>query len=120
MPAVVADAQLLPGQVTVAVIWAATVVSAVRDVARVPLPVLLALAVHTSCDRVRSAASAVARTVVGTRVYPAGDTISQKVKKTSSRLWRAMSKREYLTVTGQILFLDEYVALRSCACLVKY
>lgn len=70
MPAVVADAELLSGQVAVAVVRAATVIPAVRDVAGVSFPVLLALTVHTARDGVRRAASAVARTVVGTRVYP--------------------------------------------------
>jgi len=60
LPAVVADAQLFSGQVTVAVIRAATVVPAVRNVAGLSFPVLLALAVHATCDRVCGAASAVA------------------------------------------------------------
>lgn len=73
MPAVVADAELLSGQVAVAVIRAATVASAVRDVAGVSLPVVLALAVRRAGGRARGrAASAVARTVVGTRVDPEG------------------------------------------------
>lgn len=85
LPAVVADAELFPGQVAVAVIRAAAVVSAVRDVAGLPFPVLLALAVHTTRGRVRRAASAVARTVVGTGVYPEEDTVGQKVRESSSR-----------------------------------
>lgn len=79
MPAVVADAELLSGQVTVTVIRAATVVSAVRDVAGVSFPVLITLTVHTAQHSIRCAASAVARTVVGTRVYPGGDTIREEV-----------------------------------------
>lgn len=75
MPAVVADAELLAGQVAVAVVGAATVASAVRDVAGFALPVLVALAEHAANRRrVGRAAPAVARTVVGTRVYPAGRT----------------------------------------------
>lgn len=60
LPAVVADAEFFPGQVTVSVIGAATVVSAVRDVAGLSFPVLVALAVDSTCDGVRRAASAVA------------------------------------------------------------
>ncbi len=79
LPAVVADTELLSGQVAVAVIRAATVVPAVWDVAGVSLPVLVTLTIHTTRDRVRCAASAVARTVVGTRVYPKGDTVMEGV-----------------------------------------
>lgn len=81
LPAVVADAELLPGQVAVSAARAATVVPAVRDVAGLSLPVLLALTVHTTRDRVRRAAPAVARTVVGTGVYPEGGTVRQDVKE---------------------------------------
>lgn len=81
LPAVVADAEFLSGQVTVAVIRAATVVSAVRDVAGLSFPVLLTLTVNATGDRVRRAASAVARAVVGTRVYPEGDAIRQRVQE---------------------------------------
>lgn len=79
LPAVVADAELLSGQVAVPVIRAATVVPAVRDVAGFSFPVLVTLTVHTARRRIRCAASAVARTVVGTRVYPGGDTIREEV-----------------------------------------
>lgn len=72
MPAVVADAQLLPRQVAVAVVGAAAVVPAVRDVAGLALPVVLALAVHPARDRVGRAAPPVARAVVGTGVDAAG------------------------------------------------
>ena len=81
MPAVVADAELLSGQVAVAVIRAATVIPAVRDAAGVSFPVVLTLAVHSTRDGVGRAASAVAGTVVGTRVYPEGDTVGEKVKE---------------------------------------
>lgn len=72
MPAVVADAQLLPRQVAVAATRAATVVAAVRDVAGLSLPVLLALAVDAARRRVGRAAPAVARAVVGAGVHPGG------------------------------------------------
>lgn len=83
MPAVVADAELLSSQVTVAVIRAATVIPAVRDVAGFSFPVLLTFTVHATRDGVRCAASAAARAVVGTRVYPAGgrDTVWEDVKE---------------------------------------
>ena len=68
LPAVVADAQLLPGEVAVAAVGAAAVVAAVRDVAGLALPVLVALAVHTAGDGVPRGALAVARAVVGARV----------------------------------------------------
>lgn len=74
MPAVVADAKLLSGQVAVAVIRAAAVVFAVRNVTGLSFPVLLTLAVHPARHRVRRAAPAVARAVVRTRVYPGGET----------------------------------------------
>ena len=68
LPAVVADAQLLPGEVAVAAVGAAAVVAAVRDVAGLALPVLVALAVHMAGDGVPRGALAVARAVVGARV----------------------------------------------------
>ena len=68
MPAVVAHAQLLAGQVAVAAVGAAAVVAAVRDVARLALPVLVALAVHAAGNGVPCGALAVARAVVGARV----------------------------------------------------
>lgn len=79
LPAVVADAELLSGQVTVTVIWAATVVSAVRDVTGFSFPVLITLTVHAAQHRICCDASAMARAVVGTRVYPGGDTIREEV-----------------------------------------
>lgn len=82
LPAVVADAELFPGQVTVAVIRAATVIPAVRDVAGFSFPVLLALTVHATRHRVRCAASSVARTVVGTGVYSEGDTVGTDTENT--------------------------------------
>lgn len=63
MPAVVADAQLLAGEVTVAAVRAATVVAAVRDVAGLALPVLVTLAVHVAGDGVAGCALAVAGAV---------------------------------------------------------
>lgn len=80
LPAVVADTKLFSGQVTVAVIGAATVIPAVRDVAGFAFPVIVALTVHTAQDWVRRAASSVARAVVGTRVYAEGDTVRKTGK----------------------------------------
>lgn len=101
LPAVVADAELFSGQVTVAVIRAATVIPAVWDVAGFSFPVLLALTVHTTRDRVRCAASAVARTVIGTRIYPEGDTVRQEVKNVLQGYTETQAQR--IVVTGQIL-----------------
>lgn len=81
MPAVVADAELFSGQVTVSVIRAATVIPAVRDVAGFSFPVLLTLTVHATRDRVGCAASSVARTVVGTRVYSEGDRVRKDIRE---------------------------------------
>lgn len=69
LPAVVADAQFFASQVAVAAVGAAAVVPAVGDVAGLAFPVVLAFAVHPSRHRVGSTAPAVARAVVGTRVY---------------------------------------------------
>lgn len=76
-------------------IRAATVVSAVRDVAGLSFPVLLALAVHTARHRVRCAASAVARTVVRARVYPGGQRIRKawKFLKVISALLESIRSR---------------------------
>lgn len=70
MPAVVADAELLPGEVAVAVVGAAAVVAAVRDVAGLALPVLVALAVHPAGGRVARRALSVPGAVVRTGVDP--------------------------------------------------
>lgn len=70
MPALVADTQLLPGEVAVAVVWAATVVPAVRDVAGLAFPILVTFTVHSAGGRVARRALPVARAVIGTRVDP--------------------------------------------------
>lgn len=70
LPAVVADAELLPGEVAVAVVGAATVVPAVRDVAGLALPVLVTLAVHPAGGRVARRALSVSGAVVRTGVDP--------------------------------------------------
>lgn len=49
MPAVIAHTQLFPSEIAVAVIRAATVVSAVRDVAGFTFPIFITLAVHAAC-----------------------------------------------------------------------
>lgn len=66
LPAVIAHAQLFPGEVTVAVIRAATVVPAVRDVTGLTLPVLIAFTIHTARYRVPRGALPVARAVIWT------------------------------------------------------
>lgn len=66
MPAVVAHAQLFPGKVAVAVVWAATVVPAVGDVAGLALPVLIAFAIYAARYRVPRGALPVARAVIWT------------------------------------------------------
>ncbi len=70
LPAVIADAQLLPGEVAVAVVGAAAVVPAVRDVAGLAFPVLVTFTVHSAGDGVTRGALPVAGAVIGTRVYP--------------------------------------------------
>lgn len=66
LPAVIAHAQFFPGEVTVAVIGAATVVPAVRDVTGLTLPVLIAFAIHTARYRVPRGALPMARAVIWT------------------------------------------------------
>ncbi len=70
MPAVVAHAQLLPREVAVAVVGAAAVVPAVRDVARLAFPVLVTLTVNSAGGRVTRRALPMARAVIGTGVDP--------------------------------------------------
>lgn len=70
MPAVVADTQLLPREVAVAVVGAAAVVPAVGDVAGLAFPVLVTFTVHSAGDRVPGSALPMARAVIGTRVDP--------------------------------------------------
>lgn len=70
LPTVVADAQLLPGQVAVAVVGAPAVVSAVRDVARLAFPVLVTFTVHSTGGRVTRRALSMSRAVIGTGVDP--------------------------------------------------
>lgn len=70
LPAFIADTQLLPGEVAVAVVGAAAVVPAVRDVTGLAFPVLVALAVHSAGGRVTGGALPVARAVIGARVDP--------------------------------------------------
>lgn len=48
MPAVIAYTELFPSEVAVAMVWAATVVPAVRDVAGLALPVFVTLTVHSA------------------------------------------------------------------------
>lgn len=48
LPTVVADAQLLPSEVAVAVVGASAVVPTVRDVASFPLPIFVTFAVHSA------------------------------------------------------------------------
>lgn len=48
LPTVIADTQLLPGEVAVAVVGASAVVPAVRDVTGLAFPVLVAFTVHSA------------------------------------------------------------------------
>lgn len=52
LPTVIADTQLLPGEVAVAMVRAATVVPAVRDVTSLAFPVLVTFTVHSAGGRV--------------------------------------------------------------------
>ena len=70
MPAVVTDAQLLPGEVAVAVVGAAAVVPTVWDVTGLSFPVLVTLTVHSAGGRVTGRALPVTGAVIGTRVDP--------------------------------------------------
>lgn len=70
MPAFVADAQLLTGEVAVAVVGATAVVPAVGDVTGLALPVLVTFTVHSAGDRVPRGALPMARAVIGTRIDP--------------------------------------------------
>lgn len=70
LPTVIANTQLLPSEVAVAVIRAAAVVPAVGDVAGLALPVLVTFTVHSASGRVPGGALPMARAVIGTRVDP--------------------------------------------------
>lgn len=64
LPAVIAHTELFPGEVAVAMIGAATVVPAVRDVTGLTLPVLIAFTIYTARYRVPRGALPVARAVI--------------------------------------------------------
>lgn len=81
LPAVIAHAQLFPSEVTVAVIGAATVVPAVRDVTGRTLPVLIAFTIHTARYRVPRGALPVARAVIWTWVDSVEGEMKKKVAK---------------------------------------
>lgn len=66
MPAVIADTQLLPSEVAVAVVGAAAVVPAVRDVTSLAFPVLVTFTVHSAGSRVTRGALPMAGAVIGT------------------------------------------------------
>lgn len=68
LPAIVAHAEFLSGEVAVAMIGAATVVPAVRDVTGLALPEVLAVTIYTTCYRVPRGTLPVARAVIWTRV----------------------------------------------------
>lgn len=76
MPTVIADTQLLPGEVAVAVVRAAAVVPAVRHVTSLTFPVLVTFTVHSAGGRVTRSTLPMSRAVVGTRIDP-----GQKKKK---------------------------------------
>lgn len=68
LPAVIADTQLFPCEVTVPVVGAAAVGLTVGDVAGLALPVLIALTVHLAGSGGARCTLPVARAIVGTRV----------------------------------------------------
>lgn len=70
MPAVIADTQLFPSEVAVAVVGAATVVPTVRDVTGLAFPILVTFTVHSAGGRVTRGALPVAGAVIGTGVDP--------------------------------------------------
>lgn len=70
LPAVVADAQLLPCEVAVAMVGASAVVPAVGDVTGLTFPVLVTFTVHSASSRVPWSALPMARAVIRTRVDP--------------------------------------------------
>lgn len=84
LPTLITDAELLPSEVAVAVVGAATVVPAVRDVAGLALPVLVALAVHPAGSRVARRALSVSGAVVRTRVDAGQRKKKQKKNKAMS------------------------------------
>lgn len=68
LPAVIADTELFSRQVAVAMVWAATVGFAVRDITRFPFPVLITLTVHLTRNRDTGCTLSMARAIVGTRI----------------------------------------------------
>lgn len=70
LPTVIADTQLLPGEVAVAVVRASAVVPAVRDVTSLAFPVLVTFTVYSTGGRVTGRALPMSRAVIGTRVDP--------------------------------------------------
>lgn len=89
LPTVIADTQLLPGEVAVAVVRASTVVPAVRDVTGFTFPVLVAFTVDSTGCRVTGSALPVSRAVIGTRIDPGQKSIF--VQTTASVLFRTFS-----------------------------
>ena len=69
LPAGVAGAGLVAG-LAVAPLWVATVGLAVGHLARLPLPLVLALALHRQARPVTGATLATPRTVIRARVHP--------------------------------------------------
>lgn len=84
LPAVIADTQLLPSEIAVAVVGAAAVVPAVGDVTGLTFPVLVTFTVHSAGSRVPRCTFPMARAVIRTRVHPGqkGTFIQPTVKKT--------------------------------------
>lgn len=108
LPAVVADTQLLPGEVAVAVVGAAAVVPAVGDVTGLAFPVLVTFTVHSASDRVPRSALPMARAVIGTRVDP----VQRNISTLSCRLhylghmgafiWELGEINKYLLHVGRV------------------
>ena len=70
LPTVIADTQLLPGEVAVAVVGAAAIVPAVRDVTGLTFPVFVTFTVDSAGSRVPWGALPMARAVIGAGVDP--------------------------------------------------
>lgn len=81
LPAVIADAELLTSQITIAMIWAATVILAVWNVAGFSFPVIITLTVNPTRGWICRTAPSVAWAIVGTRVDPEGDTVVRDIRK---------------------------------------
>lgn len=81
LPAVIADAELLTSQITIAMIWAATVILAVWNIAGFSFPVIVTLTVNPTRGQICRTTPSMAWAIVGTRVDPEGDTVVEDIRK---------------------------------------